>query len=281
MAQLSRPFQVVLVVFVLFAGVWLFALQGRSTSTGGSGSSAPVSTSAPSSSASAPTAAGHAGSSSSAAASSAAAQAKEVAAPTHVYHGAAPGVQGLSRAIAKAHEAVASSQQSAQQVEGESAEGGSAPAASAKVATPTAKAVAPQATGTSTHAPASTVHKTSAAPRKAAGTTTPSGQRAVEADLAKGDVVVLLFWNPKGTDDVAVRRAVQQVQKTGRSPGQRVAVQEASAGQVASFGSVTRGVQVYTTPTIFIINQHKQAIVLTGVQDAFSIGQAIAEARQS
>ena len=41
MTQISRPFQIVLVAFVLFVGVWFLALQGHtSTTTGGSGSSA-------------------------------------------------------------------------------------------------------------------------------------------------------------------------------------------------------------------------------------------------
>ncbi len=90
---------------------------------------------------------------------------------------------------------------------------------------------------------------------------------------------MLLFWNPKGTDDVTVQRAVQQVRKLDGSSRQHVVVQEASANAVASYGSVTRGVQVDATPTIFIINPHRQALVLTGVQDVFSIQQAIAEAQ--
>ena len=48
-------------------------------------------------------------------------------------------------------------------------------------------------------------------------------------------------------------------------------MQEASAKEVASFGSVTRGVQVYGTPTILIVNKHGQTTTLTGLQDAFSI----------
>jgi hypothetical protein len=281
MAQLSRPFQVVLVVFVLFACVWFFALQGHSTGTSGSGSSATVTTSAPatsapSSSASASAATGNAGSATSSS--------------THVYHGSAPGVEGLSRAISKAHEAVANSQQSAKQVEHESAEN-NAPTASTTASAQATKTpasttkVLPHTTTAATQPatkPSSTVHKSTNAPSQASGATAAlKGQRAVEVDLAKGDVVVLLFWNPKGADDVVVHRAVQAVQKADRRPHQRLAVQEAPASKVASYGSVTRGVQVYGTPTIFIINRHGGTIVLTGVQDAFAIEQAIVEARQS
>ncbi len=56
---------------------------------------------------------------------------------------------------------------------------------------------------------------------------------------------------------------------------------EASAGQVTYFGSITRGVQVTGTPTLLIINKHGRTIILTGLQDAYAIRQAIAEARAS
>ena len=91
MAQISRPFQIAALALVLFVAVWFVALHGHS-STSGSGSSAP-----------------------STPPHSAAAQAQKAAAPTPVYHGAAPGVSGLTRAIDKAHGAVATSQQNAKQ----------------------------------------------------------------------------------------------------------------------------------------------------------------------
>lgn len=239
MAQLSRPFQIALVAVVLFAGVWLFALQGRSTTTGGAGSPATVSPSAP----------------------------------------AAPVTHKPARTTSKAASSHTSSTRAA------------AGSASHKVSTSATHApvhrAAKTVTRTATHAPAKAVTHAPAkavtkAPASAAhkGASAPAatltGQHAVEADLAKGDVVVLLFWNPNGTDDVAAHKAVQAVKNV-----KHVAIQEAAANHVASFGSVTRGVQVYATPTIFVIGAHRQAIVLTGVQDAFSIEQAIAEARSS
>ncbi|MGP0103342.1 MAG: histidine--tRNA ligase [Solirubrobacteraceae bacterium] len=283
MAQLSRPFQIVLVVVVLFACVWLFALQGRSTSTGGSGSTPVVSATTPSTPAPASTATGHAGTASSGSASTSAAakaKAKATGTSTHVYHGSAPGLEGLTRDVNRAHEAVAAvgasprTSSTTQTSSATVAPRSSSAAAPVKTPSPATKAGAQPASAKSTRAPASTVHKSSTA-----APTTLAGQRTVEAELAKGDVVLLLFWNPKGTDDAVVHRAVQQVQRAER--GRKVAVQEAPASQVASFGSVTRGVQVYATPTLFVINKHDQAIVLTGVQDAFSIEQAIDEAGQS
>jgi len=289
MAQLSRPFQVALVAVVLLAGVWLFALQGHSTTTSGSGASAPVTPSAPSST---PAASGSS-------ASTAEAQAK-AAAPSHVYTGPVPGLQGLTRDINKAHGAVAASQHQAQELDNKSQqasnEASSSPAAAAPTAAPStsragSSAAAVAAGKATTHvttraAPTSTgtLHKSPSASRSPApargssSVTAPSGQRAVEADLAKGDVVLLLFWDPKGADDVAVHRAVQAVRSSGHH---KVAVQEAAANKVAQFGSVTRGVQVYATPTLFVINAHGHAIVLTGLQDSFTIGQAVEEARQT
>ncbi len=273
MAQLSRPFQIALAVVVLFAGVWLFALQGRftSTSTSGSGSSASVSSGASSSSAPAGKAAAHG--------SASTAPAKAPGTSTHVYHGPVPGLEGLTRDVSRAHKAVAATGE-APQTPSTTAAPQPSGAAAVKTAAPAATTAAP-AVKTSTTVPTSTVHKTSTATHAASGAATLSGQRTVEAELKKGDVVLLLFWNPNGTDDVVVHRAVQQVQRAGRNPRQPIAVQEAPASQVASYGSVTRGVQVYATPTLFVINKRGQAIVLTGVQDAFSIEQAISEARSS
>jgi hypothetical protein len=240
MAQLSRPFQIALVAVVLFAGVWLFALQGRSTTTGGAGSAATVSPSAPA----APVAHKPAHPTSKASSSH--------TSSTRAVPGSASHKVSTSATHAPVHRAAKTVTRTATH----------APA----------KAVTKAPTTTVPKAPTSTAHKGASAPAAA----TLTGQHTVEADLAKGDVVVLLFWNPSGTDDVTAHKAVQAVKSV-----RRVAVQEAAASQVASFGSVTRGVQVYATPTIFVIGAHRQAIVLTGVQDAFSIEQAIAEARSS
>jgi hypothetical protein len=248
MAQLSRPFQIALVSVCLFAALWFFALQGRSKSTGGSGSAPAVTASTPPVTKATSTGATH-----TAATAAVVARAKAEAKTGHIYHGPVPGLEGLTRDIARAHGAVAAI--------------GASPSSPTRTQTKTpAKAV------TTTPTKTATAHKTASASAAASL----SGQHAVEADLAKGDVVVLLFWNPSGTDDVSVHRAVQAVKSANH-----VAVQEAAASQVASYGSITRGVQVDTTPTLLVVNKQGHAIVLTGVQDAFSIKQAIDEARST
>ncbi|MGO8906968.1 MAG: hypothetical protein ACLQMH_15310 [Solirubrobacteraceae bacterium] len=249
MTQISRPFQIALLALVLFAAVWFVALRGQSASSGGSGS--PPSSQAAKGGTPSP-----------------AAQAQSAAAPTPVYHGAAPGVEGLTRAIAKAHEAVASSQQQAKQVEGESAQSGpsSATGAPAPGTASQPGAAAGARTGTArTGAPAASVKLR------------PSMQGTVEAELKRGKVVTILFWNPKSSVDRTVHG---ELNAAGSALGGKVAVHDALAAQVGSFGSITRTVQVDVTPTILIVNPRGQTSTITGLTDAFAIEQAIDEARR-
>jgi hypothetical protein len=75
-----------------------------------------------------------------------------------------------------------------------------------------------------------------------------------------------------------VHRAVQQL-RTQR--GLNVAVNVASSREAAAFGSITRGVQVYGTPTLLVVNGKGHATTLTGLQDAYAIKQAIRETRHA
>jgi hypothetical protein len=269
MAQISRPFQIAFVAMALFALVWLLALRGHSTSPSASGSAAPASTPSP-------------------------------AASGGVVHGTAPGVEGLARAVAKAHGAVTTSQRNAQQLQERSAQASNekAPAAGGttapKASAPSAAKAAPSssassaaaATATSNHAVARATAPSSAAAKvtqakaatPAASSTAPSMQLKVEAELNRGKIVAILFWNPKATDDQAVSH---QLQSVGNKLHSSVAVHAALASQVAAFGTIIRGVKVYGTPTVMIINKGGQAVTLTGYTDAYAIEQAIREARHA
>lgn len=288
MAQISRPFQIAAAAVVLLLGVWLFAIHGHSNS----------SSSEPAAPASSPT-------------PSAAAQEKKAAAPTPVYHGSAPGVSGLTRAIAKAHGAVATSQHEARQLEQRSAAASDEPerTASAPASHPTALSPATSTshpTSVAASAPAHSAAKltpaTKAAPKSAATRTSgvPANQALVEGELKQGKVVIVLFWNRHGSDDVLVHRELQllvrvhhvaakakaeEVRHTDRFFGleldKKIAVHESPASAVATYGSVTRGVQVYGTPSIVIVGPSHKAEVITGFTDAYSIEQAIEEARSS
>jgi hypothetical protein len=103
-------------------------------------------------------------------------------------------------------------------------------------------------------------------------------QTVVERELHRHKTVLVLFWNPHGADDVAVH---SQLPAVSRSLGARIAVHYASAGQVDAFGSLTHAVNVSQTPTLLIVNARGRTTVLTGLNDAFAIEQAIGEARRS
>jgi hypothetical protein len=262
MAQLSRPYQIAFVAMAFLVLVWFVALRGHSSSS--------------SSSASAP--------------ASAASQAK-AAAPTPVYHGAAPGVEGLTRAIAKAHGAVATSQQNAKQLQEKSAQA-SSPASTAPSPATAAAGSQPTSAAPATHASSATTSKSAARtavkPHKGNGTPahpgipahpgTPAQQKAVESELKGGKVVLLLFWNPKASVDVAVHKELQAV---GRKLRGKIAVHDALAKQVGSFGSITKAIQVYQTPTILLVNRHGVTTTLTGLTDVYSLEQTIEEARHA
>jgi hypothetical protein len=278
MTQISRPFQIALLAMGLFAALWFFVLQGHSASTSGSGTSA----SAPS--APAQPAKTHAAGSSLSGSSSAG---EKAAAPSPVYHGSAPGVEGLTRAITKAHEAVATSQRNAKALEEKSAQAsspsstttpGTSTAGSTTTHPATAHVVKPHAR--STH-PAAAEKVASPGASKAGSSSArsvPRMQATVEAELKQGKIVAVLFWNAKGSVDQVVQRELNFV---GRTLGGGLAIHDARAAQVGSFGSITRNVQVLQTPTILIVNKHGQTTALTGLTDSFAIQQAIAEAKHA
>lgn len=269
MAQLSRPYQIALVAMAFLALVWFVALRGHSASSSstpvaGTPSSVPASTAG-----------------SSTAGSSAAVQAKAAATPTPVYHGAAPGVKGLTHAINRAHGAVATSQQNAKQLQEKSAQASSPSSAGPSSSASTAgkqSASSVSATSKGSATTSRSAARTAPKPHKVTGNGTSAQQVAVESELKHGKVVLLLFWNPKGADDVAVRKELQAV---GKSLGGKIAVHDALVNQVGLFGSITRAIQVYQTPTILLVNKHGLTTTLTGFTDAFSIEQTVTEARHA
>jgi hypothetical protein len=254
MAQLSRPYQIGLATVAVLAAAWLVLLRPHSPSTNSVATAPAPTTVAQSTKASpAPKAAKHANGSGS----------------SSIYHGSAPGVQGLTRAIAQANGAVATSKQNAQHLEEKSTQASSA----TPTATTTASGAATPTTSTPAAKAPTTSSRSATAGHGAAHGTGVARQHAVEAQLAKGRTVVILFWDPKGADDESVHSALRSL----RSQHLNIDIQEASASQVASFGTITRGVQVYGTPTLLIVDKKGQAKTLTGLQEAYAISQAIRE----
>jgi hypothetical protein len=274
MAQISRPFQIALAAVALLALLWVVALHRP-----GSGSSS-------SSEHATPPAASHSAAQGS---SSASGGSPSSGAGSSVYHGSAPGVEGLTKAIAKAHGAVATSQQNAKQLQEKAAQA-SENAAAGTAASQHGATAGQHGTATSRQGAASAAQPSAGARSTARESTHPSArarsgpeaatravarQHAVEAQLARGKIVAVLFWSAKGSDDVVVRNALRAL--AGHDRG--LAVQLASAREVASFGTVTRGVQVNGTPTLLLVGAHGKTRVLTGLQDPYAIEQAVSQLR--
>jgi len=278
MAQLSRPFQIALGAVLLFAVVWFVALNGH----GSSSSSTPVASTPAPTPASTPSA-------------------KPAPGSTHI--------EGITRAVAHAHEAVAASQRAADKSANSSAEtpsqGTSVTSSSKTVVTKhgtahTSTTVVTKHGAAGASATVTTKHVVTPAPHKVASGGIPPRQAAIESELKRGEVAVVLFWSPKGADDNLVHEELQillaahhevavhpnkaQVAKlrlaTGLELEKKIAVHYASSEQVASFGTFTKTVQVYGTPTILVINKHGAVTTINGLTDAFAIEQTIDEARQ-
>jgi hypothetical protein len=250
MAQLSRPYQIALATFGLLAAVWFLALHrpGSSAPSESSSGSAGVAHAAP-------------------------AKAASPGGATPVYHGSAPGVEGLTRAIAKAHGAVAQSEQNARELQSKSAQASSVAAAAAPVRH-TSSAPA-------THRSVAKAKPSPAVAHKPAAVSGAAHQRAalratLARELKQGKVLLLLFWNPHASDDVAVHN---QLEAAAAKLKGKVAVHVALAKQVGQYTSVTREVQVYGTPTLLVVGRKGQASTLTGLLDAYAIEQAVSEAR--
>jgi hypothetical protein len=299
MAQISRPFQIALVcALAIFALAWFVVLHRPGGSSSPSSSPPSVASSA-------------SGSSAGSSANGASAGGPADTGSGHVYHGSAPGVEGLTRDIKRAHEAAAKEARATPepQVEnshstGASAVGGAGatvsshgaasatrthPGASSSTAPPNpaaarshtltrnpglaaSRSASKAAPVAAPRTPSTQSGSAAAAPSNSA----PAMQSTVAGELKQGKVVLLLFWNPRSSDDTAVNGQVQAVAHSLRG---RVAVHTALAAQIQSFGSIVRDIQIYSTPTLLIVNPKGQVTTLTGYTDAYAIEQAVAEAR--
>ena len=277
MDQVSRPLQVVLVGAVLFGAVWFVALRPKSDG-GGGGSSAP---------------------------------ATQHAAPTSTSPAKGPGSSlpgGLGKAVTKARGAAGQSDAANQRLQ--QATGGQAaaparpaPAPARPVAPATAAAKPAPATGTrpsglsfnSNNAAASSLalatsmlaagvaqaagrsaarRTVGAKLRAAAPSRATSSPTAVRAAIARGKVVVLLFWNPLGADDQLVRDELTHVS----SHGGRALIVTAPVREVSRFSSVTRGLEVLQSPTVLVLDHTRHARMLAGYTDRAEIGQSVSAA---
>lgn len=190
----------------------------------------------------------------------------------------APGVNGLAHDVVKARGAAALSNQANAQL-AQNADAASNPHPSTTPATagaaagpsaPAQPASRPVVQPSGAKAPGPAVKPAPARPA-------PVDHAAqVSQSMQQGKVAVVLFWNPEGADDRAVMRQLSSV--SGHDGD--VVVLEAQPSDVASFGAVTRGVQITETPTTLVIDKHGEATALTGLTDSTSITQAIGDAER-
>lgn len=159
---------------------------------------------------------------------------------------------GLGRAVAGAHGAVGQSRRSAGQIDG---------------VTPT------------TGAPATGAPTTGAPVTPPPGTAPVPGAPVTSSDplrraLAASKVAVVLFFNPRSSDDQAARRAVLNVDRRGG----RVAAFAFPLRQLARYGYLTRGVPVLMSPTVLIVDRTHAAQVVTGLTDEKELNQRVTDA---
>jgi hypothetical protein len=167
----------------------------------------------------------------------------------------APGAQGLGRAVSGAKGAVAKSNTPSSAAEQTTGGTASSPTAANPSSSSSSSATKPATT-------------------KSAVQPTRDRSKPILAELAKGKVVVLLFWNPRASDDRSVHAVLRAV---NRHSG-KVAVHSARISQVGDYLAITSGVQVLGSPTALVIDKKRQAKQITGFNDATAIDQSVNDA---
>lgn len=259
MAQLSRPYQIALAAVVLFALMW-FAVLHRPGSTASTPARTP---SAPATHAVRPTTrtVAHATPRTSRVATRPSRTVTHVTTSVHrsatraITHAAAP-----SRHVVAPHAATRT------RTVTHAVRHTTAPAVPAR----------PHTTASRTAQTTTSPQRGSAPAAQSQVSSTARFENKLAAQLSHGRIVLVLFWNPRASDDAEVHAQVADVV---RRQGGRVVAYEAEPAQIQEFGSITREIQVYQTPTLLIVNARHQVSTLTGYTEAFAIEQAIGEAR--
>jgi hypothetical protein len=142
-------------------------------------------------------------------------------------------------------------------------------AANAKVQAATGGTTAATGTATASGAqPAAGAHPRSV--MAAAGDLSAPLLRALDR---KGAVVVL-FWDKRGIDDRAVRRAVGAASRHGG----RVVVKAVPVAEVGRYEAITRGAHVLESPTVLVIGPDRKARPIVGFTTTGEVDQAVGDA---
>jgi hypothetical protein len=97
---------------------------------------------------------------------------------------------------------------------------------------------------------------------------------AVARAIARGKVVVLLFWEADAADDVATRGALRGLDLHGG----KVVVRVVPIGRVAQYASVTRGLKIAQSPTTVVIGRKRHTRVIVGLTEPRELAQAVGDA---
>jgi pyruvate/2-oxoglutarate dehydrogenase complex dihydrolipoamide acyltransferase (E2) component len=172
-----------------------------------------------------------------------------------------------------------------QQISKAKAAAATSDAANAKVQAATGGSAAPAAAAPAAAKPATPAAKAAAKPAAATPNAAAKAQpakrdigkirdAAVVRDLKAGKVVVLLFWNPQGADDLAARGALRDLDLHGG----KVVVRVVPITRVAQYESITSGVKVAQSPTTLVIGRKGTTRVIVGLTERREISQAVGDA---
>lgn len=247
MEQLSLPYRIALVAIVLLAPLYFLVLRPKDNSA-----APPPATPV--------------------------AVAPATTTPTASSGPTAPGVKGLSSAVDKAKNAAATSTSSAAATDAAAtaATGSAASDAGAATATkPATPSTTPSPAASAPGTPAAPATTTSPTPSKAATGGDPSAP--ILTGLAHGRTEVVLFASRTATDDKAVRRAVQAIDRRGG----KVQVRVVPIGRVGDYEAITRGVDVAQAPTVLVIGRKKEAHTIVGYTTTAELNQLVGDVRRS
>jgi len=97
---------------------------------------------------------------------------------------------------------------------------------------------------------------------------------ATQSAIKNGKVVALLFYNPKGSDDQAVKAELAAIPTNGS----KVFKLEVPLAEASGYPFITKNVQLNTSPTLVLIDRSKQATTIVGYTDPYEISTRVADA---
>lgn len=159
-----------------------------------------------------------------------------------------------TQAIPKARQAAAASDAANAKLQGATGEAGQAPSA------------APVTGATSAASPAKPARPAADPGRRLDG--------GVVRDIRRGKIVVVLFWDPRGADDIATRGALRGLDRHDA----KVAIHIVPIARVGRYPAITQGVTVAQSPTTIVIGRRGHTRVITGLSEPRELSQAVDDA---